>query len=622
MELTRKLIRTENDFNQMIEETKDSIKIAFDTENGSELALNPKYAKPVGFSISVDGKRGYYIPINHLDIKTNFHLRFKELLVNKKLIIFWNAIYDAGITSAHYNEDLYKYKWFDCMIAQHLIDAFQSKGLKYNTKRYFRIHQQEFKWKDMLDTNAADVYQYACDDAIYTFKHYLRLKEEIKKQHMENLILNIEGEFLKVLTHMKLQGIKFNVDECKQLEQRLIKDKINIVNEILNVTPEITYIQDLLGGKKPNINLDSNKDLVKLLYDKLNLPVKKQTASGAPAADSEAFELMKDNFNEWLHPICPLLIKYKEVQKLLSAYTKSLYEKVVDGRIYGDLLDHGTESGRLSAREPNLQQLPKNDTYKIRHLFKASEGYKMYVSDFSQEELRLAGHITKCKAFLKAFNNEEDLHLRVASESYNLNIPEECLIGTHPQYNSYKDKYYKERFYAKSINFGLLYGRTAHGLAPQLNCSVEEAQAIVNNYFYSNPEIKQAMENSKREVQVKGYVENIYGRKRRFNKAEKNGRRFYPKECFRQAFNHKIQGGCADMLRIIMVEIYKYVREQPKDEIRIITTVHDEIMFEIKDNINLQKHREMIDKIMTETIKLDIKLSTDGKLGNNYGECK
>ena len=624
--LIKKLIETDKDFNLMIEDIKDSIKIAIDTENGNgEIergALNPKYAIPAGFSLSINGKVGYYIPVNHKDIKTDFIKRFNEILINKKLIIMWNSVYDGAIFKQHYNNDLYDYKWYDVMIAQHLLDAFQSKGLKYNTERYFKLKQNHFEWKDACKTKAVDIFEYACDDAIYTYLHYLRTKEEIKKQKLSNLLLNIEGEFLKVLARIKLNGFSFDSEKAKQIENKLIKDKIKLINKILKVTPQIGYIQDLLGGKKPNINLDSSKDLTKLLYDKLNLPIKSTTKSGAPATDAETFKLMKDNFGEWLHPICPLLIKYKEIQKLLSAYTKSLYEKVIEGKIYGDLLDHGTESGRLSAKNPNLQQLPKNDTYEIRSLFIASKGYKLMVSDFGQEELRIAGVLTKDPSFIEAFSKGQDLHLKVANECYNLGIPNECLVESHKDYKIYKDKFYKQRFNSKSINFGLLYGRTAHGLAPQLDLSVEEAQEIVNNYFKTFPNVKKAMDLTNREIKVQGFVRNIYGRKRRFNKIIKGGKSFYSPSALRQGFNHKIQGSCADILRIVMVECDKYIRKQPENQIRILTTIHDEIVFEIKNDANLKIHAKALDDIMQNTIKLPIKLKTDYDIGINYGETK
>ncbi len=626
-QFTKYLIENDSDFDFMLSKIKESNKIAFDTENGNgekDSALNPKFARPAGFSISVNGKEGFYIPIEHKDIKTNFQKRFNEIFENKKMIIFWNSIYDGAISESLYNNNLSNYKWYDCMIAQHLLDAFQSKGLKYNTERYFKIKQlkHNFEKKDACQVNASSLFEYACDDAIYTYLHYLRTKEEIKKQNLSNLLLNIEGEFLKVLAKIKLNGIAFDIELAKQIEETLLKDKENIIKEIIKVTPQIKTSKNLLGEVKPLINLNSSQELTKLLYDTLNLPVTKENKSGKPAVDSEALNLMKDNFNEWLHPICPLLIKYKEIQKLISAYTHTLYDKVVDGRIYGDLKDHGTESGRLSAENPNLQQLPKNDTYQIRSLFKSSPGYKMMVSDFGQEELRVAGVLTGSPAFKDSFNQGKDLHLKVANDCYNLGIPEECLVETHPQYKVYKDKFDKQRFYAKSINFGLLYGRTAYGLAPQLKCSVEEAQKIVDDYFKTFPDVRIAIDNTNREIKVKGYVSNMFGRRRRFNKIEKGGKSFYPPSALREGFNHKIQGGCADILRVVMVEVHKYIMKQPKDQIRILTTIHDEIVFEIKDDNRLMEHTKQINYIMQNTVKLPIKLETDFDIGNNYGEAK
>jgi DNA polymerase-1 len=618
IKFNRELIKTNEQFNVVLEIIKEDKVISLDTENSG---LNPKFCTAQGFSFSVDGKTGYYVPVNHVDCKTNLGKRFKEVLKNKKIIVMHNAVYDAGIFEEHYDSIL-GYTWFDTMIAQHLLDENNPKGLKFLTKKYFGYEQTSYKsmsgGTDYSKITCDQIWEYACDDAILTYKLFELQKEKIKEEGLKDLMMNIEMPFQKVLLHMKRNGITFDLKKSKEIAKTLQLDKTTTVNEIIKVTPQIKVQMDLFGEKHLATNIDSAKDLKVLLYDKLNLPVLDTTKSGAPAVDTPTLKMLKMK-DEWLHPLIPLLIKYKEIGKLLSSYTTTLSDKVEStGKLYGDLKDHGTVTGRLSCENPNFQQLPKNDTYKIRSLFKSSPGYKMYVADFSQEELRVCGVVTNSPTFKKAFNDGEDLHLKVANECYNLKLPIEETNTSHPKYKEHCETYYKQRFNSKSINFGLMYGRTAFGLAPQLGLTDKEAQVIVDKYFETFPEVRDSMDAAATEIKLKGFTRNMFGRKRRFFKSEKG---FYSKDCFRQGFNFKIQGGCADILRIVMNKCLEYVNTVG-DEIKILTTIHDEIVFEIRDNENLTIHTKELHYIMENSVKLPIKLLVDGDTGNDYSEAK
>lgn len=629
MELTRILIDNKEKLTNFLELIEFKTHIAFDTENGGEHALNPKFAIAAGFSVSVDGKLGFYIPINHTDLKLKdvFDGTLSELMSkvfsNKKLIIMHNAVYDAGILLSQYNYNITKYFWFDTMIGQHLLDEVNAKGLKKITLRYFDVKQDEYNFGDACKVKATDIYKYACDDAIYTYLHYEREKEQLKVEQLVNLMMKIEMPFQKTLLQIKQNGIYFDIEKAKEAEQMLLKDKENLLLEMIEVTPELSTITNLFGVKELVINIDSSKDLISLLYDKLNIPVKKTTEKGIPSVTAEALKEMK-NGDIYYHPIIPLLIKYKKVQKYLSTYTKSLYEKVMpDGRIYCDLNDIGTVTGRLSSNTPNFQNIPKKDTYKIRSFFCATKGYIMFVPDFSQEELKVCGVITNSPSFKQVYRENQDLHLKVANEVWKLGIPEKEIISTHKNYEKHCETYNKVRFNAKSINFGLMYGMTAHKLQTRIGGTIEECQAIIDDYFKTFPEIKQAIENTHKQVKVQGFVRNVYGRKRRFKKEEnKYGGMSYPNSALREAFNFKIQGYCSDILRVVMNALYKYINSQKLNQIRMLSTVHDEIMFEIKDDDMFEVHKQKIVDIMENTVKLSIPLTVDGHTGQNYSECK
>lgn len=611
--MKRILIKTEEEYNKLLEYSQKFKEIAFDTENSGD-ALNPKFALKVGFSVSFDGEIGFYIPTNHKDIKLDVLLN--ELFDNKEIIIMHNAVYDLGILQHCYNINLKGKKIFDTMIAQHLIDESNPKGLKKLTKRYYNISQREFNFDSPLEIyNAKVVSDYACDDAIFTFKHYLRLKEKLEEEGLTNFYWNNEYPFIFVLLHLRNNGFSFNIEKAKKIEKVLLKEKEELLKEIMKVTPQIKTTINLKGEKVMNINIDSDKDMITLLYDKLNLPVNVKTPKGAPAVNKEALLSLKEE-----HKIIPLLLQYSKIQKLLSSYTHSLYNKVKeDGKLYGDFLPTGTVTGRLSSANPNMQQLPRNDEYNIREFFIASEGYEMLVIDYSQQELRVCGHLTNSETFKDIYSKGKDLHLTVANDCFKLNIPEECLFEDNPEFETYTKKFKKDRTNAKSINFGLLYGRTAHGLQTQLGGSVEDCQKIVDTYFETYPEILNAIKKAEKSIKEKGFVRNLLGRKRRFSKVK--GKNYYGKNALRQGFNFQIQGSCADMLRVVMAKLLKYI-ETTNDEVRMISTVHDEVIFEVKNNERKEEHKNKILTIMENTIRLSIPLNCSYDWGDNYADAK
>lgn len=650
MDIKRILIKTEEDFNNLILESQKHTVVSFDTENGGPskiVTLNQKFTSPAGFSVSFDGVTGYYVPINHMDIKTDFHTKISNLFENKQKIIMWHAVYDALVSKFQYKFDMEHLFWFDGMIAQHLVDENNPKGLKDNTKKFLGVEQQSFKWDDIRQARAEDVYEYACDDAIYTFKHYERLWKELQNEDLLEFYIKIEEPFLKTLCHLRSNGILFDKESCNKLENELKEDKERLIQAMIKVTPQIKCVMDLMNPdkKNPTISFDSSEDLKSLLFDKLNLPIIEKTPAGAPAVGTPALEKLKKE-DKFLHPIIPLLIKYNEVQKLLSTYTHSLFDLVMeDGRIYADLKAHGARTGRLSCENPNFQNLAKSKkikdlvkeyetyspdalknfflkyfskNYKVRNLFIASPGYKMFVPDFSQQELMVCGVMANCPVFQKVFAEGQDMHLKVANTVWALGIPEEELIKSHPNYEKHTKDFYTQRFKAKSINFGSIYGIGEYGLAQLTNTSTTEAKQMLEGYFETFPAVKQAMLSAQEDVRIKGFTRNMYGRKRRFEKDEKGQ---IPKKALKQAFNFKIQGSCADILRIVMNALYSYIKTT-NDELRILTTVHDEIMFEIKENENYEKHKLKVIDIMENTVKLKIPLKVDGSDGYNYGDCK
>jgi len=615
----QKLVKTEKEWQQLVELSKQHKVMSFDTENGGVdklHAVNVKHCNPAGFSVSFDGITGFYVPINHTDIKTEFHKRFNELLETVIVLPMWNAPYDGGIVQYRYNVDIEDKYWWDCMVAQHLIDETDKKGLKYNSEKYFGYTQDHFDFGDCSKVSSEAIFKYACDDAIMTFKHYERLQPQLKKEGLSRLFREREIPLQPVLAHMKWHGVTFDTERSIEIEEKAKNRLDEIIPEICAVTPEIRMQKTLFGGPSiPITDVNKPNQLKKLLFDDLNLTITEKTETGLPKVDKRALKNIKDE-----HPIIPLLIENSVVKKIYSTYTYSLRTKVMkDNKIFMNLNDVGTKTGRFASNSPNLQNLPSNDDYPIRECFIAPKGYKMIAIDYSQQEYRFCGHLCDCKNFKELYKKGKDLHLTTANDCYNLGIPEEGLIKSSPKYKEYEEKFHKHRKLAKSINFGILYGMGAKSLGELLGVDESEGQRIIDAYSIANPEIITKMKHIHKLVDAQGFVRNYYGRKRRFTK--RHGR-FYSNGDKREAFNHQIQSSCADMLRGVFIEIYKYVKTT-NDEVIINFTVHDELVFSVKDNERKNSHLKKLINIMETTEKFSIYMTADcGGFYNNYADAK
>ncbi|MCK5017342.1 MAG: hypothetical protein KAS32_09775, partial [Candidatus Peribacteraceae bacterium] len=311
-----------------------------------------------------------------------------------------------------------------------------------------------------------------------------------------------------------------------------------------------------------------------------------------------------------------------------------------DGRVRPSFRDTGTATGRLSCSQPNLQQLPKGlclscgeelDKCKcgftgnlpVRECFIVEEGMTMITCDYSGQEVAVAAQQSKDPTLIDALNKGQDMHLRIANQFYNLGIPEEELYKTHPEFNNHKHKFHLERTRAKTITFGLMYGKGAYGFAKDFDIPEDEAQGIVDKYFDSMPMLKEAIEKAHREIDETGMVTSMAGRKRHFE-PEINiytGESGYNGKAYRQAFNFLIQGFSADMMRRAMIKVRELGNQNPDWGLKTIATVHDEAVYEVRTEYKDDAGRA-IKTAFEGVVNFVVPVTGDVSMGQNYWEAK
>jgi DNA polymerase-1 len=403
-------------------------------------------------------------------------------------------------------------------------------------------------------------------------------------------------------------------------------DMIRLKREAVQNEVKRLY-QDLfrLSGVQEDFNFNSSKQLGELLFTKMNLPILETTPAGKPSTGTAILEkLAKTN------DFCKILMQYKEYQKILTSYlgedSQILKNIDPDGRVRPNFLDFGTVTGRLSCQSPNLQQLPKSQDTKpeldIRECFIVPEGKKMITCDYSGQELRVLAEITKDESLIDTFKKGKDMHLSTANDFFNLGIPEEALYETNPKFEEYKKKYKTFRNQAKTINFGIAYGKGAYGFSQDFGSTEEEAQGILDKYFASKPKVKESIERCYNQVRTQGYVTSMTGRRRRFKQEmSRYGKMYYSNSSLRQSFNFLIQGFSADMIRMALNGVQKLIKEHPEYDLKIIATVHDEGVFEVKQEFT-DVVAQQVKIIFKNTVKFCVPIESETGVGDNYSEAK
>ena len=593
------LIQNIMDLEVWVSEIKKKKIFAIDTETTSLEVMN---AKLVGISMSLKKGEAAYIPINHMDAAEGEQINenqivklLKPLLEDNSIIkIGQNIKYDAhiflnlGIKMRGINEDT--------MLMSYVIDSNQSHGMNKLSQKYLGhdcisyeslvgsgVNQLSF---DQI--NITDALSYAAEDADVTFQLYHVLRDQLKK---DKKLLDIYEKFeipsMKALIEIERNGVLIDGHLLNQQSQKIGEELISIENKSYE-----------LAGQP--FNLASPKQLREILFEKLKIKPLKKTPTGTPSTSEEVLqELAKD------YPLPKILLEYRTLAKLKSTYTDKLPLMInqITGRIHTSYNQAVAVTGRLASSDPNLQNIPikSPEGRKIREAFIAKPEFSIISADYSQIELRILAHLSKDTGLIEAFKNNKDIHTITASEIFNTKINKITL---------------EQRRYAKIINFGLIYGMGAFGLARNLNITRRDAQNYIQEYFNKYPTVLQYMEESKQFAREHGYVETYFGRRLWLPEINSsNGLRKAGAE--RAAINAPMQGTAADLIKLAMIQVQQWINDNSNLKGQVIMQVHDELVFEVP-NDEVDKFIKEIPQIMQNVAKLDIPLLVEINAGENW----
>ncbi len=415
---------------------------------------------------------------------------------------------------------------------------------------------------------------------------------EVNEKGVFNIYKDIDGPLFSVLSEMETNGVNLNLKYLKKLED-------TFTSEIENIEKEIRKISD-----DQDVNLRSSKQVGVLLFEKLGLPAKKKTKTGF-STDSEVLE---DLASLEVSEIPGLILKYRELDKLLSTYIKALPELVnpKTKKIHTNFSQHTAATGRLASSNPNLQNIPiRSENGKlIRKAFIASPGKLLLTADYSQVELRLLAHFSDDKTMVDAFKNDVDIHSQTASE----------VIGISLEKVTSND-----RSKAKAVNFGLMYGQSSFGLSKSLKISRAEAKDYITNYFRKFSKVKGYLDSLKEIAEEKGFSETFHGRKRFLPEIRSNNRTI-KSQAERVAVNSPIQGTAADIIKIAMINISKRMKLEGLKSLMLLQ-VHDELIFEVpEDEFEIMK--SLVKEEMESAVSLKVPLTVDVGYGVNWYDIK
>ncbi len=413
-----------------------------------------------------------------------------------------------------------------------------------------------------------------------------KLLSKLKENDLEKLYLEIELPLLFVLYKMELRGIKVDGEALKDYSKEL-KEKIKLVEK---------EIFDIVGEE---FNVASPKQLGVILFEKMELPFAKKTKTGY-STSAEVLEKLVP-----YHPIASLVLEYRQLSKLKSTYTDSLYEYIEeDGRIHSSFNQMVTSTGRISSTDPNLQNIPIRTEMgrKIRKVFVADEGKVFVDADYSQIELRILAHLSKDETMIHAFANNDDIHTITASNVFHV-APEEV------------DSLMRRK--AKAVNFGIIYGISAFGLTRDLDIPMYESKKYIDKYFEKYASIKEFLDSCKDSAKEKGYAQTIFGRKRKI--LELKSKNFMQRSFGeRIAMNTPIQGSAADIIKIAMIKVEEKLREG-NFESKLILQIHDELLVEAPKN-EAEKVKKLLVETMENCVSLSVPLSVEANTGENWDE--
>ena len=575
---------------------------AIDTETSS---LDTMTADLLGISLSCEEGEGCYVPIQHsyegmpeqLSLSTIVKTLGEAISNNQTKLVGQNLKFDLPILNRHgikvtefLGDTMLMSYVLNSTGTRHGLDRMAVHYLQYQPMKYEEVAGSASKQINFAQVEIPAATFYAAEDADITFRLFNLLDKKLQKEpKLINLLKTLEYPMLKSLLRVETNGAKINTNMLAEYSKELGL-KID----------KLSKTAFKMAGEE--FNMDSPKQLVEILYNKLELPVLKKTPKGQPSTNEDTLQRLAEEYE-----LPKVIIQYRGLAKLKSTYTDSLVniQHPDTKRIHTSYQQAVTSTGRLSSTEPNLQNIPIKtaEGRKIREAFVAEKGNVLISADYSQIELRIMAHLSGDKNLTHAFNNNIDVHSATASEIFD--VPLEEVTTDH-------------RRSAKAINFGLIYGMSAFGLTRQLGIPRHEAQAYLDTYFERYTGVREYMDSTKELAKKNLYVETILGRKLHVTEINaSNGLRRQAAE--RAAINAPLQGSAADIIKKAMIDVDEWIGED-NPNIKMIMQVHDELIFEVKKDFAEEALTNVI-SLMESAVKLDIPLIVDANQGSNWNEA-
>jgi len=583
---------TKEEIAGVVKQLQNADELCFDTETSS---ADPLSATLVGISLCAAAESAWYIPVNVEGALQFDEIRelLEPLFNSKSLKIAHNYKFDYIILSragVEINGPV-----FDTMVAAYLIDSSQRLKMDTLSKTYLGYEPIPIEdligkgkgQKSMADIPFEDIANYACEDADITYRLYEILKEKLDEDELLKIAETVEFPLIEVLAEMEQNGVHIDKEMLASFSEELTKDLEELETEIFERTGE-------------EFNLNSPQQLGTILFEKMDLPAGKKTKTGQYSTSESVLSKLAVEYE-----VPSLVLDYRSLKKLLSTYVDAL-PKLINpetGRIHTDFNQTVAATGRLSSSNPNLQNIPIRTKRgrEIRKAFIPKERYKMLAADYSQVELRVIASISGDENMIEAFKNGEDIHSRTAKEIFNLDSIDEVTAD--------------HRRKAKEVNFGIPYGVSAYGLASRLGISNNEGKEMIDQYFERFPGIQKYIDETIQFAKENEFVSTLLGRRRYIpdiNSRNWNVRGFAE----RMAINMPIQGTAADIIKLAMIHIQKFIKDENLKS-RMLLQVHDELIFDIAPEEE-QDVPAKIKDLMENAYELDVPLDVEMGLADNW----
>jgi DNA polymerase-1 len=590
------------EFEKLLLRLQQAKSFVFDLETTSLDYMN---ACIVGWVFLVN-KDSFYIPVGHDYFGAPAQLDFAQILTaltpilqNEKIgKIGQNLKYDSHILANYdislngiVDDTMLKSYVLNATATRHNMDDLSAFYLNHQTIHFEQVAGKGKKQIGFNQVTLEVAAPYACEDVIVTDALNLVLAEKLSLQPLLYLLYQkIELPLIKVLVKMERNGVHI--------------DKAELLSQQTQVLKQMAKIQQLAFEMVGNsFNLESPKQIQQILFEPLpeglGLEPKKKTPKGAPSTNEEALKLLE-------HPLVDLILEYRGLTKLNSTYLEVLPKQIdiKTQRLHTSYHQGVTATGRLSSSNPNLQNIPIKTPAgaAVRGAFIAGEGKKIIAADYSQIELRIMAHISQDEGLLSAFNSDKDVHAITASTMFGVALD---TVTTTQRRN------------AKAINFGLIYGMSAFGLAKQLDISRTQAKVYIEAYFETYPGVANYMESIKNSAKEHGFVETIVGR-RLYLPAIGGKNKMLEQHALRAAINAPMQGSSADIIKQAMLDIFAWSMD--KSDIKMLMQVHDELVFEVAED-KVEIYRTKITELMVNAYVLDIPLKVDTGIGDSWQQA-